>query len=87
MLKVGYYRTEIYIKVQVFRIDGLNYEHMNYTTKLHMPTNNYEFYCSPNISIKFIIVLMANVMNKKKTSMYIDAMNVQTKKLNNCTTT
>lgn len=30
---------------------------------------------------------MANVMNKKKISMYIDAMNVQTKKLNNCTTT
>lgn len=23
MLKVGYYRTEIYLKVQVFRIDGI----------------------------------------------------------------
>lgn len=38
MLKEGYYRTEIYLKVQESRIDGINYEHMNYTTKLHMPS-------------------------------------------------
>lgn len=29
MLKVGYYRAEIYLKVQDSRIDGINYEHMN----------------------------------------------------------
>lgn len=82
---------------------NMNYPaHKNCICPTLQTNSNYEFYCSPNISIKFIIVLMANVMERKQTEKKPTTTKNETnskyfwctwtyklwkKKLNNCTTT